>query len=111
MAEASDLKNGNILKNSLMEQLIKYLETDTLLYWDSIGTDLRLKQEKKWGAALQRFSSIMKLPNLQVTDSLFELEQDVEIKTKFISFMNGLDDFKLAGTKIFFSFSHDIYNS
>lgn len=101
MAEASDLKNGNILKSNLVEQLVKYLETDTLLYWDSVGTDLRLKQEKKWAAALQRFSSIMKLPNLQVTDSLFVLEQDEEIKSKFISFMNELDDFQLAGTKFF----------
>ena len=100
MAEASDLKNEIISKNYLMEQLIKYLETDTLLYWDLNGTDLRLKQEQNWGIALQRFSSMMNLPDLKVTDSLFELQQDVELKSKFITFMNGLNDFQLAGTKI-----------
>lgn len=103
MAEASDLKNGIISKNHLMEQLIKYLETDTLLYWDSIGTDLRLKQQKNWGIALQRFSSMMNLPDLKVTDSLFELQQDEELKSKFVTFMSGQNHFQLAGIKIIFS--------
>jgi chaperone required for assembly of F1-ATPase len=103
LAEAADLKNGNISNIFLAEQLVKYLETDTILYWDPIGTDLRLKQEKIWGSALKKFSSMMSLPQLQVTDSLFELEQDVEIKSKFTSFVLGLDQFQLAGIQIFFA--------
>lgn len=104
MAEASDLKNGNILKNDLIKDLAKYLETDTLLYWDSFGTDLRLKQEENWGPAINLFSSVMKLPTLKVTDSLFELRQDEILTSSFIKFMNELEVFQLAGKRIFLNF-------
>ena len=97
MAEASDLKNEKNFRSDLLEQLIKYLDTDTLLYWDAPRTELRFQQEKEWGVALQRFSSILKLPDFKVTDSLFELEQDEEIKSRLVYFMSRLDDFQLAG--------------
>lgn len=100
MAEATDLKNGNILKNDLIEQLIKYFETDTLLYWDSIGTELRKKQEENWDPALHIFSSKMNLPLLKVTDSLFGLQQDEILTDRLVNFMNELDNFQLAGKKI-----------
>jgi chaperone required for assembly of F1-ATPase len=100
LAEASDLENGNISKNELIKELTKYLETDTLLYWDSVGTDLRLKQEENWGPAIRLFSSVMKLPSLKVTDSLFELRQDENLTSSFIKFMNELELYQLAGTRI-----------
>lgn len=97
MAEASDLKHENISKARIKEELTKFLDTDTLLYWESSGTPLRSKQEKYWGAALKEFSSEMKMPSLQITETLFEVHQDDLIKSRFDKFLSELNYFQLAG--------------
>lgn len=91
------MAKGVISRNALQEELIKYLDTDTLLYWEEKGSELRLKQEENWGPALKLFSSKMNLPSLKTTDSLFELNQDGEIEVMFQNWMNNLNNFQLAG--------------
>lgn len=103
MAEASDLSKGIISRSALQEDLIKYLDTDTLLYWEDEGSELRLKQDEYWGPALKLFSSKMNLPSFQITDGLFELRQDEKIESSFKNWMETLNNFQLAG--IYFELS------
>ena len=93
------MKQGNISKASLKEDLRKYLDTDTLLYWEPLGSDLRLKQEEYWGAALQKFSTKMGMPALNITDDLFIVSQEEHIISEFEAFLNSLCEFQLASNQ------------
>lgn len=79
-----------------MEDLRKYLDTDTLLYWESLGSELRSKQAEHWGTALQKFSTDMQVPALNITDGLFTVTQDEKTLRAFETFLNGLNEFQLA---------------
>ena len=96
MAEANDLKCGNISREILQDELKKYLNTDTLIYWEPKGSELRLNQEKYWGSALTLFSSKMNIPSFQTTDTLLAINQDDMINICFERFLNGLNDYELA---------------
>lgn len=96
------MKNGIISKASLKEDLGKYLDTDTLLYWESSSNELRLKQEEYWGVALQKFSSKMQIPPMKITDGLFYVAQDEKIRCEFDAFLNGLNEFQLASKQLKF---------
>ena len=96
MAEAYDLKQGNISKASLKEDLRRYLDTDTLLYWNPSDKGLSSRQEELWGVALQKFSTKLQLPTLNITSDLFNMDQDTNIIHSFEAFLNDLNDSQLA---------------
>lgn len=107
LAEATDLKQKNISQEDLKQDILKYLETDTLFYWYYLGSELRLKQEFHWGNALNIFALKMDVPTLKFTDTLFGLQQDNLVVIKFIDFLKELDYFQLASIKSLFIFAED----
>lgn len=94
------MKNGNISKAVLKADLQKYLDTDTLIYWDPIRSELRKDQEKYWGAALEKLSTKLELPTLNTTDGLLSVAQNQIVTREFATFLNNLNNFQLAS--IFF---------
>lgn len=80
----------------IKEELEKYLDTDTLVYWDEPGTQLRLKQEDSWSQALSSFSKCLGLPSIVHTDGFFAIEQPTEVIQSFQSFLDSLDHHQLA---------------
>lgn len=103
MAEAFDLKQKNISQVDTKQEILKYLETDTLFYWDYVGSEFRLKQELHWGKALKKFSLKMDTATLRFTDTFLSLKQDNAVIIKFFDFLNELDYFQLASI-LFFEF-------
>ncbi|HBO60003.1 MAG TPA: hypothetical protein DD624_08875 [Alphaproteobacteria bacterium] len=55
-------------RNELTEQIIGYVQTDTLLYFAPYPEKLKRLQEQKWGAVIARFND--KGANLKPTESL-----------------------------------------
>lgn len=91
------MESLKLQRSDIIEELKKYLETDTLIYWESEGSDLRMKQEKIWGEALDIFSKSLNLPKIRFTDGLFEVQQDYALSLNFTRFLISLNNFQLAG--------------
>ena len=102
MAEAPDLSQKKLSQEDSKQDILKYLETDTIFYWDNVGSELRLKQEFHWGNALNIFALKMDVPNLKFTDTLFGLQQNNSVLIKFMDFLKELDYFQLASIRILF---------
>jgi chaperone required for assembly of F1-ATPase len=87
------------LKSDLIDELCKYFNTDTLLYWDPEGSELREKQELYWRSALNKFSSHLNIDIIEITDNLFELKSNNYLKSHYIKVLERFDNFQLSGSR------------
>lgn len=100
LTEASDLQSGKLHAETCKEAILKYLETDTLVYWDHAGTNMRKLQDDEWQPALARVSALLQLPAIRFTTSFAPVQQDPALLDKFRAMLDSLTCFELASTPV-----------
>ena len=89
--------NERLSRSDVYDEVFKYLNTDTLLFWDEESSPLREWQNDVWSEALSKFSQTLNLPQFQITDGLFQLQQDDQISKELYTFLESFSAYELAG--------------
>lgn len=80
-------------RQAIIERLMKFSETDMLLFWGE-DKDLLLRQEKLWRPVLDWAQNRLKL-SLKTTQSLDVPEQDKQTAEQMRAFLSGLNNKQL----------------
>mmetsp|Transcript_62119 Transcript_62119/g.196469 ORF Transcript_62119/g.196469 Transcript_62119/m.196469 type:complete len:424 (+) Transcript_62119:1047-2318(+) len=83
-------------RGAVTDTLLRYFHTDAIFCRDEAGTPLAVRQAELWDPLAQWVSERLDSP-VSVSDSIFGVEQPAATVEALRHYLNGLDDWRLAG--------------